>query len=109
MGRVTGGGVAMPQMAQTLAQFTGRMVIDRTNLSGEFDYELEFTPDPALRGRGPGGGLPPNPSPAPAIPTAFEGVSIFSAVQEQLGLRLDAQRSPVAVLVVDDADRPTER
>ncbi len=108
MGRVTGGGVSMQQMAQVLAQFTGRTVIDRTGLSGAFDYDLEFAPDPAVRGRGPGGGLSVGPTSESTTPLTPRGVSIFSAVQEQLGLRLDAQRGPVAVVVVDDARRPTE-
>jgi uncharacterized protein (TIGR03435 family) len=45
--------------------------------------------------------------PEPADPNA-ESVSIFAAVQEQLGLKLDAQRAAVDVLVIDSADRPTE-
>jgi uncharacterized protein (TIGR03435 family) len=55
-GRVSGGSVTMTQVASTLSQFSGRMVIDRTGLTGAFDFDLEFTPDPAMRGRGMGGG-----------------------------------------------------
>jgi bla regulator protein BlaR1 len=107
MGRMTGGGVSMQQMAQTLAQFTGRMVIDRTGLSGNFDYDLDFAPDPALRGRGLGGARRPVPQPERTSPLDPERPSIFTAVHDQLGLRLDAQRAAVAVVVVDAADRPT--
>jgi uncharacterized protein (TIGR03435 family) len=106
MGRVMGGGVSMEQMAQTLAQYTGRMVVDRTGLPGHFDYDLDFEPDPVLQARGPGGGLP-GPTAEPASPLDREGRSVFMAVQEQLGLRLDAHRDAIAVVVVDAADRPT--
>ena len=107
-GRVTAGGVTMSQIARTLSQYTGRMVVDRTALEGSFDYDLEFAPDPGLRGRGPGGGLPPGPPPEGTMPAVPEGVSIFTAVQEQLGLRLESQRGTVEVMVVESADQPSE-
>jgi bla regulator protein blaR1 len=106
-GRMTGGSVTMQQMALSLSQYTGRMVIDHTGLSGTFDYHLEFEPDPALRGRGPGGGLLSGPILERTKALDPEGRSIFTALQEQLGLRLEPQRGAVAVVVVDAADRPT--
>jgi uncharacterized protein (TIGR03435 family) len=108
-GTVMGGGTTMAQLANTLSQFSGRTVIDRTGLSGAFDFELEFTPDPGLRGRGLGGGLPPA-APAPGSDRVVDpsGVSIFTAVQEQLGLKLDSQRGPVTVLVIDSVSPPTD-
>jgi uncharacterized protein (TIGR03435 family) len=108
MGRLTGGAVTPQQIAMTLSQLTGRTVVDRTGLTGGFDYDLEFAPHSAVRGRGPGGGLPQGPAPEASSRSDAEGVSIFTAVQEQHGLRLDAQRGPVAVVVVDAAERPTE-
>jgi bla regulator protein blaR1 len=105
-GRLSGGGTTMEQLAATLSQYTGRIVLDRTGVSGSFDYELRFAHDPGLRGRGPGGGLPVPPE--PADPANAGVVSIFTALQEQLGLKLDAQRAPVDVLVIDSADRPVE-
>ena len=96
----------MAQLAQALERYTGRMVIDETGNAGNFDYDLEFRADPALAGRGPGGGLPPGPPPPGETPNSA-GVSIFTAVQEQLGLRLDSRRAPVDVLVVDSAAQPT--
>jgi uncharacterized protein (TIGR03435 family) len=108
-GKVMGGGTTMTQLASTLSQFSGRTVVDGTGLSGAFDFELEFTPDPGLRGRGPGGGLPPAaPAPGSDRPVDPSGVSIFTAVQEQLGLKLDSQRGPVPVLVIDSVSQPTE-
>jgi uncharacterized protein (TIGR03435 family) len=91
MGRLSGGGVTMPQIAQALSQYTGRTVIDRSGLSGTFDYDLEFTPNPAVRGSG-----------------SNAGNSIFTAVREQLGLRLDAQRGPVSVVVIDSVQQPVK-
>jgi uncharacterized protein (TIGR03435 family) len=108
-GKVMGGGTTMTQLASTLSQFAGRTVVDGTGLSGAFDFELEFTPHPGLRGRGLGGGLPPA-APAPGGDRVVDpsGVSIFTAVQEQLGLKLDSQRGPVPVLVIDSVSHPTE-
>ena len=104
-GRLAGGGVTMEQLASSLAQYAGRLVVDRTGMSGSFDYELRFAHEPALRGRGPGGGLP---GPEPVAPHDAGAVSIFAAVQDQLGLQLDARRAPVDVVVIDSADQPTE-
>lgn len=108
-GKVMGGGMTMAQIANTLSQFAGRTVVDRTGVSGEFDFDLEFTADPGLRGRGPGGGLPPA-APAPGSERVVDpaAVSIFTAVQEQLGLKLDSQRGPVPVLVIDSVSQPTD-
>ena len=105
-GRLTGGSITMSQLAQTLSRFTGRVVLDQTALAGGFDYDVEFEADPTLLGRGPGGGFPPGaPAPRPAQ-TGPAGVSIFAAVQQQLGLRLDSRTAPVDVLVVDSAGLP---
>jgi uncharacterized protein (TIGR03435 family) len=105
-GRLTGGGMTMSQLAQTLERYTGRMVRDQTGLTGGFDYDLAFEADPALLGKGPGGGLPPGPPPPAPAQTSSDGVSIFAAVQQQLGLRLDSRTAPVDVLVVDSAQQP---
>jgi bla regulator protein BlaR1 len=101
-GKVMAGGQTMAQIAQTLQRQTGRIVQDRTGLTGRFDFDLQFTPDPQLAGRGPGGGLPANiENPRPVDPNA---ISIFSAVQEQLGLRLESTRGPVDALVIESAE-----
>jgi uncharacterized protein (TIGR03435 family) len=106
-GRLAGGGITMSQLAQTLSRYTGRMVVDRTGLASGFDFDLEFAIDPVLLGRGPGGGLPQE-RPAPATPRDTTGISIFAALQQQLGLRLESQRAPVDVLVIDSAQQPTQ-
>jgi uncharacterized protein (TIGR03435 family) len=86
-------GVAMADFARNLSPATGRIVVDRTGLTGTYDLDLQFTQDPL----GPGVG-----DPASDVP------SLFVALQEQLGLRLEAQRVPVDVLVIDSAQRPIE-
>jgi bla regulator protein BlaR1 len=101
-GKITAGAQTMGQIAQMLQRQTGRIVQDRTGLTGRFDFDLQFTPDPQLAGRGPGGGLPANiENPRPVDPNA---ISIFSAVQEQLGLKLEAARGQVDALVIESAD-----
>jgi len=99
-------GQTMPQFATALSWLTntgsslGRLILDRTGLEGCYDVDLRFTPD-RIPNFGPGGppqGLPP-------IDT--EGASIYSAMREQLGLKLDAQRAPVEVLVIDRVEKPT--
>jgi len=104
-GRLTGGSMTMSQLAQTLERYTGRMVLDQTELQGGFDYDLEFEADPALLGRGPGGGFPAGPL-AGSAQSGSAGISIFAAVRQQLGLRLDSRRAPVDVLVIDSAEQP---
>jgi len=89
--------------ADWLSRQLGRVVIDKTDLKGEYDYALEWTPDP-----GQGGpesiGLPPE-APRPHVDT--NGPSIFTAVQEQLGLRLVSQKGPVEIIVIDRVERPS--
>lgn len=100
-GNIAAGGVVLPQFANMLAILAGRIVIDRTGLAGNFDIDLQITPEqmPAF---GPGG---PPPGAPPIDPN---GPSIFNAVQEQLGLRLESTKGPVDVLVIDHVEQPTE-
>jgi len=105
-GNLMGGGALMPQFANTLGMFAGRIVLDRTGLAGSWDVDLTWTPDQ----------MPQRPPGAPADqPVQFNGVtidpngpSLFTAVQEQLGLKLDSQRGPVEMLVIDRAEKPVE-
>ena len=84
-GKVTGIGINLETFARNLAGGAGRSVVDKTGLAGAYDLELEFTPDQSPDTTGP---------------------SLFTAMQEQLGLKLDAQRAPVEVLVIDRLERP---
>jgi len=87
------GGTPMTQFANFLAGRTGRMVVDRTGLAGGWDFELTFAVDPSL--------LPPGVDAPPADPDA---PSFFTAIQEQLGLKLEGTKGPVDVLVIDSAE-----
>ena len=95
-GVIMGTGVSMADLARNLAGPTDRMVVDKTGLTGAWDFDLRFV----LDGPAPNiPGLPPPPTDAP---------SLFTALQEQLGLRLEAQRAPVEVLAITSIERPTE-
>jgi uncharacterized protein (TIGR03435 family) len=99
----------LPARNATMVDFAGllqsavldRPVIDQTKLAGRFDFTLTWTPDETQFG-GLGIKVPPPPDNAAAPP------GLFTAVQEQLGLKLDSTKAPVDVLVVDRVDKPTE-
>jgi bla regulator protein blaR1 len=106
IGMVTITGFQMMALADFLTQSVDRRVIDRTGLTSYYDLTLKWTPEqsgsPAPFGL-PAGVLPQAPRP-PADPDA---PSIFTAVQEQLGLKLEAGRGPVEVVVIDRLEKPT--
>jgi uncharacterized protein (TIGR03435 family) len=89
--------VAIADLARNLSTVAGRSVVDKTGLTGTFDLELTWTPDVAT-GNAPDG--------APS--QANDAPSLFTAIQEQLGLKLDAQRGPVEVMVIDSVAKPVE-
>jgi len=102
-GRSEGHAIPVAMMAQMLSGLTGRPVVDKTGLAAKYDFVLEWTPDagPDARAQGFGDGIT-SPAPAPGGPT------IFTALQEQLGLRLDAQKGPVQNIVIDRVEKPSE-
>ena len=101
-GELTAQGIGMEQVAHLLTQQTGRTVINNTGLKGNYDFTLRWTPDqssPALNGPGAG----------PDSSTSSEsGPSIFTAIQEQLGLKLESQKGSVEILVIDHVEKPSE-
>jgi uncharacterized protein (TIGR03435 family) len=99
--------VTMSQVTRTLTIFARRPVIDRTGLDGEYDLDLNFTPEFDAVGPPPPGGAATG-IVAPAPPGRGDAPSLFTALQEQLGLKLDAQRAAVSVLVLDRVEKPTE-
>jgi uncharacterized protein (TIGR03435 family) len=88
LAHVAGRGVEFSTLVTNLSSWVDRVVVDRTGLSGKFDWDLQWTQEP----------LAPNSAPA--------GVSLFTALREQLGLRLESQRDMVDVLVVAGVERP---
>jgi uncharacterized protein (TIGR03435 family) len=86
-GAVTARSVPLAQYAELLSQQTGRLVIDSTGLTGSFDFEVHWTPDSVQQ-------------------KTDDAPSLFTALQEQLGLKLEATRGPVDVLVIDQVERP---
>jgi uncharacterized protein (TIGR03435 family) len=102
-GRMNAGGMPLSNLAQTLSPQVGRIVLDKTELTGNYDLELTYS----LEGLGsvfPGGG-PPLVNGAPA-PIDANQPNLFTALQEQLGLKLDSQRGPVDVIVIDSVQQP---
>jgi uncharacterized protein (TIGR03435 family) len=99
----------LPARNATMGDFAGllqtavldRPVVDQTGLTGRFDFTLTWTPDETQFG-GLGIRVPPPTDSAAAPP------GLFTAVQEQLGLKLDSTRAPVEVLVVDRVEKPTD-
>jgi uncharacterized protein (TIGR03435 family) len=100
-GFLAGNQTGIPFLAQTLSQIVGRPILDRTNLTGKYDFELKWTPDQSSANSVVGGALPQLPATDPDRP------NIFTALQEQLGLKLDSSKGPVEVIVVDYMDRPS--
>jgi uncharacterized protein (TIGR03435 family) len=91
-GSIRGGGLTMRFLAHALTGYARRTVVDRTGLEGPFDFHLAYAPS------APGG------APAPSD----DRPSVFTAVREQLGLKLEAATAPVEVLVVDSVSMPTQ-
>jgi uncharacterized protein (TIGR03435 family) len=85
-------GVTMTELASALSRSElRRKIVDKTGLAGEFDVHLIWSLD----------------TPSSADPSAAAGPSIFTAVQEQLGLKLESAKGPVEVLVIDHIERPS--
>ena len=95
-GRILVRGFSIGRFAGGLVGQIQRMVVDKTGLTGPWNFELLYTPDQPVRLNG--AIVPPNP----------DAPSLFTAVQEQLGLKLESSRGPVDVLVIDRVNRPTE-
>jgi uncharacterized protein (TIGR03435 family) len=100
-GPVRGQGIAMANLVHLLSQQLGRIVVDKTGLTGKYDFTLQWTPDET---QGPPSG-PPGIGSTP--PPESSGPSIFTAIQEQLGLKLESQKGPVEILVIDHAEKPS--
>ena len=88
--RILAGGISLKMLAANITQAAGRVVVDKTGLTGVYEFTLNY-----------------NQNPSAASDAGGDTVSIFTALQEQLGLKLEPDRGPVRVLVVDHIERPT--
>ena len=103
-GNLKARGSTMAALASTLSTFAGRIVVDRTGLAGGYDVDLNWTPDQIPRPAG-GGDQPVQVNGVTVDPN---GPSLFTALQEQLGLKLESTKGQVDVLVVAHAEKPAE-
>jgi uncharacterized protein (TIGR03435 family) len=101
-GLIDGKWVPWQMLLDQLPSAVGRAVIDRTGLQGQFEVRLEWSPDPSVS-RSPEAVV----SATVAAATPGERVSIFTALPEQLGVKLQDARAPLEVLVIDRLERPT--
>jgi uncharacterized protein (TIGR03435 family) len=101
-GELAGGGFPLSSLASSLVQTVERIVVDRTGLSGNFDFYVRWTPE-----RLPPGAPTDRPFRMNGAEIDPSGPSIFTALQEQLGLKLESTRGPVDVLVIDHVERPS--
>lgn len=105
-GGIEANGGGMPFLAHALSALVGRSVDDKTGLTGNYDFSLKWTPDQGSTPMvGPAGGGPPPQNDASVDPN---GPTLFTALEEQLGLKLQSEKSKVDVIVIDHIDLPTE-
>jgi uncharacterized protein (TIGR03435 family) len=103
-------GSTMTQFAQRISGRVDRTVVDKTGITGLFNFHLEFAPDPNM----PGQALPPGrgrdtgngASPGNSGPPLDSGPDLFAALQEQLGLKLSSDKGPVSFLIIDHVEKP---
>ena len=91
----------MAQFAGWLQSYAGRPVLDKTGSSGLFNLRLQFQMEVRNTSGGAGGQEPP-------VPSDPSGPSVFTALQEQLGLKLESSKATLEVLAVDTVQKPSE-
>ncbi len=112
MMRMSGEGMSMESkdgtmdtLAHAISMQLGATVVDKTGLTGHYDYTLKWVPEQGMpmMSKGPGGG----PEPGGGAPTSPTGPSLVTALQEQLGLKLETKKEPVDVIVIDQINQPS--
>ena len=99
-GVLWGKSVSMASIADALSGLTDRPAVDRTGISGQFEFDLRWS-DGSQPVRND------NEATRETVPNSEAPLSIFAAVQEQLGLRLEPARGPVEVLIIDHVEKPS--
>jgi uncharacterized protein (TIGR03435 family) len=105
-GLLVGQGIPISNLVEMLSQLgLGLVIVDKTGLTAKYDFTLQWTPDQGTpRFKGTDG----SPQPAGSSPLADSfGPSLFTAMEEQLGLKLEKQKGPVDVLVIDHIEKPS--
>ncbi len=103
-GSMNATGVTVQFLADSLSRILNRTVVDKTGLKGLYDFKLEWTPDDSTSLRVPG--LPALGGDAPP-PTDAKGPSLFNALEEQLGLRLNSEKGQITTIVIDHIEKPS--
>jgi uncharacterized protein (TIGR03435 family) len=103
MGELTATAISMSELADRIGFEVGRKVVDKTGLEGRYDFTLHWTSDRQGLSAGPA-----DASQGPAPLSDSSGPSIFTALQEQLGLKLESQKGPVETLVIESIEKPSE-
>jgi uncharacterized protein (TIGR03435 family) len=101
---MTGQAISIPYFIRILSRQVGRIVVDKTGLTGNYDFFMRFAPEQGGLMMDPSdetGGASPLPASGPSAP------SIFTAMQEGLGLKLEAGKAPIEVIVIDHIERPS--
>jgi uncharacterized protein (TIGR03435 family) len=99
-GQITGENVVISQLVTALTKTLGRTVVEKQDvLKGKYDFTLTWTPDDIAA---------PAPGEQGSAPSEVSGPSIFTAIQEQLGLKLEPAKGPVECLAIDYVERPSE-
>jgi uncharacterized protein (TIGR03435 family) len=100
-GQIEGIGNTMSGLANYLQTLLDRVVVDKTGLTGNYDFKLSWTPDESQAGK---------PGAQAGLANAAEpgGPSIFTALQEQLGLKLESSKGPVEALVIEHVEKPSD-
>lgn len=101
-GELSGQSAPLSMLAESLSNQIGRTVVDRTGLTGLYDFTLKWTPEESQPQMFPG------PPPVDRAASPDPGPSIFTAIQEQLGLKLESQKGPVPILIIDRIEKPSE-
>jgi bla regulator protein BlaR1 len=100
VGHLDGQKVPIKELLTKLSGFTRRMVLDKTNLGGKYDIDLKWFPDPSEFPPRPAY-LPPTYQPDPNSPP------LLTALQQELGLKLEPQTGPVLLLVIEQVEKPS--
>lgn len=102
-GQIESTAMKTANLAHVLSGQLGRTVVDKTGLTGEYDFTLKWTPDPTESPVGPPGG-PPD---ASQDSNNAGGPTLFTALEEQLGLKLESAKGPEEVIVIDHIEQPS--